>query len=137
MSHYSSSARARHAEVRLHSDHSQTPFSAPPALTRRQIKGMFDDYESHLVPEEAQTTISESDWSNVKGYIIWFFGVSHPNMVHAAPGDPSRLAHQEILEEEQAQLDHIDDVFPMCHRIMKIVRADIDEDIFPYGMVSG
>lgn len=35
--------------------------SAPSVLTRRQMDDMFDDYESHLVPEEAQSTIAPSD----------------------------------------------------------------------------
>lgn len=54
-------------------------------------------------------------------------------MVHAAPRDPSRPAHQEILDEENAQLDHTDDVLPRCRCIMEISRADIDERIFPDG----
>lgn len=32
-------------------------------------------------------------------------------MMLASLGDPSRPAHQEILEEEQAQLDHAHDIF--------------------------
>ncbi|KAI5400626.1 uncharacterized protein LOC127096136 [Lathyrus oleraceus] len=74
--------------------------SVPPALTCIQIDDMFDDYESHLIREETRTTIAESDWSYVEGYIIWFFRVSHSYMVQATPGDPPRPAHQEILEDE-------------------------------------
>lgn len=54
-------------------------------------------------------------------------------MVHAAPGDPSKRAHQELLEEEQTQLYHNDNVLPRCRRIVEIVQADIDECIFPNG----
>lgn len=39
--------------------------SASPALTHRQIKDMFDDYESHMVPDETWATTVESDWSYV------------------------------------------------------------------------
>lgn len=91
---------------------------------------MFDDYESHLVPKEACVTIASSDWSYIKGYIIWFFRVSHSYMVHAALGDLSRPTHHEILEEEQVQLDHTDDVLPRYRRIMKIVRESIHKGIF-------
>ncbi|XP_050878066.1 uncharacterized protein LOC127081880 [Lathyrus oleraceus] len=65
----------------------------PPTLTRIQVDDMFDDYESHLVPEEAHSIIAVNDWSYVEGYIIWFFRMSHPYMVYAAPGVPSRPAH--------------------------------------------
>lgn len=54
-------------------------------------------------------------------------------MMHVSPGDPSRPARQEILEEEKAQLDHTNDVLHRCHRIVEIVRASIDEGIFPEG----
>ncbi|KAI5415932.1 hypothetical protein KIW84_041099 [Lathyrus oleraceus] len=50
--------------------------SASLVLTRRQMNDMLDDYESHLVSEEARGTIAESDWSYVEGYIRWFFRVS-------------------------------------------------------------
>lgn len=42
-------------------------------------------------------------------------------------------AHQEVLEEEQAQLDHTDDVLPRCRCIMEIVCAGIDDGIFHDG----
>lgn len=54
-------------------------------------------------------------------------------MVHVAPGDPPKPAHQKILEEEQAQLDHAHDVFPICRCIVYIPQADIDKGIFPDG----
>lgn len=104
--------------------------SAPPTLTRRQMDEMFDDYESHLVPEEAQSTIAPSDWSYVDGYIRWFFRVSHLYMVQAPPRDSPKPTHQEILEETQAQLDHVECVLPIFRRIVEIARADIDKGIF-------
>lgn len=75
--------------------------SAPPTLTHIQIEDMFDDYESHLVSDEACATIAESDWSYVEWYIRWFFRMSHPYMVQATLRDPPRPALQEILEEEK------------------------------------
>lgn len=32
--------------------------SAPPTFTRRHMYDMFDDYERHLIPEEARSTIN-------------------------------------------------------------------------------
>lgn len=100
---------------------------------RIQIDDMFDDYVSHLVSEETQDTIDESDWSYVEGYIRWFFRVSHSHMVQAPPGDTSRPAHQGILEDEQTQLDHAEDLLPKCRRIVEIAQAGIDKDIFSDG----
>ncbi|XP_050889925.1 uncharacterized protein LOC127095253 [Lathyrus oleraceus] len=67
--------------------------SAPPATTHRDMDAMFDDYQSHLVPEEAQSTIIDSDWNCVDMYIKWFFRASLLYMVQVAPGYPPRLAH--------------------------------------------
>lgn len=108
-----------------------TTVSAPPAMTRRDINAMFNDYLSHLILEEAHNTIVESDWSYIDGYIRWFFRVSHSYMAHAALGDSSMSAHQEILEEEHAQLNHAHDVLSRCRCIMEIAQTDIDRDIFP------
>lgn len=82
---------------------------------------MFYDYESHLVPEEARISIVENDWSYVNKYIRWFFRVSHLYMVQNSPKNPLRPAHHEVLEEEQTQLDHAEDVLPRCRRIIEIV----------------
>lgn len=49
---------------------------------------LFDDYLNYLVPEEAQSTIDESDWSYVNEYIKCFFKVSNPYMVQTASRDP-------------------------------------------------
>lgn len=70
--------------------------SAHPALTRRQIDDVFAGFKSHLVSKEARNIKVVNDWSYVEGYIRWFFMVSHPYMVHAAPGDPPKSSHQEI-----------------------------------------
>ncbi|XP_050890161.1 uncharacterized protein LOC127095527 [Lathyrus oleraceus] len=104
--------------------------SAPPALTYRQINDMFADFESHLVSEETRSIIAVNNWSYVEWYTKWFFRLSHSYMVHAAPGDPTRPTHQEILEKEQTQLDHAKDVLPRRRRIMEILQADIYKDIF-------
>lgn len=59
--------------------------------------------------------------------------MSHLFRVQAAPGDPLRPSHQEILEGEQSQLDYTEDGLPRCRRIMKIVQTSIDKGIFPDG----
>lgn len=94
--------------------------SAPPSLTRREMNSIFDDYLSHLVLKEVRSTIIESSWSYVDKYVNQFFRVSHMYMVQAAPGDQSSPTHQDILEEEQAQLVHAHDVLPRCCHIMEI-----------------
>lgn len=47
--------------------------------------------------------------------------------------DPPRLAHQTILEEEQAMADNVVDVLPRCGCIMEIVQAGIDKGLFLNG----
>lgn len=37
--------------------------SVPPAMTRRDMNDMFDDYLSHMVTKETQSTIVESEWA--------------------------------------------------------------------------
>ncbi|CAL5185273.1 unnamed protein product [Lathyrus oleraceus] len=76
--------------------------SVPLALTRRQMDDMFDDYESHMVPEEARSIIVPSDLSYMDEHIRRFFRVSHLYMMQDAPRDPPRPTHQEILEEDRA-----------------------------------
>lgn len=46
--------------------------------------------------------------------------MSHLYMVQVATRDPTRPAHQKILEEEHTQLDHAHDVLPICRRIVEI-----------------
>lgn len=83
----SSSAWAHHTEVQLHAIYSYRLFvSAPPVMTHRDVDVMFYDYLNHLIPEKAQCTIAPSDWSYVDSYIWWFFRMSHPYMIHDAPG---------------------------------------------------
>lgn len=94
------------------------------------MNDMFDDYERHLVPEEAQSTIALSVWSYVDGYIRWFFKVSHSHMMRASLGDPPEPAHQEILEEKQTHLDHVEDVLPICRRIVEIAQTIINKGIW-------
>lgn len=42
---------------------------AHPAMRRRDMDVMFDDYLNHLVPEEARSTIFDSNWSYIDNYI--------------------------------------------------------------------
>src|ERR1051325_6157071 len=83
---------------------------APPTVKMRDMDDLFDDFENHLVPEKARSTVTPDDWSYEYGYMIWFFRVSHPYMIEDAPGNPPRSVHQEILEEEQAMRGHDHDV---------------------------
>lgn len=54
--------------------------------------------------------------------------------MQAVSEDPLRPSHQEILEEDQTQLDHAENVLPICHRcIVEIVHACIDKGIFSDG----
>lgn len=46
--------------------------------------------------------------------------VSHPYVTLDAHGDPLRLTHQKILEEEHAKTYHVVDVLVVCHRIYAI-----------------
>ncbi|XP_050878379.1 uncharacterized protein LOC127082188 [Lathyrus oleraceus] len=99
-----------------------TVVSAPPTLTRRQVNVMFDYYESHMVSEETRSTIAVSDWSYIDRYIRWFFKVSHSYMVHAVPRDLLRPACQEIVEEEHEQLNHAEDVLPICRPLWRLCK---------------
>lgn len=49
------------------------------------------------------------------------------------PKDQPRLAHQEILEKEEARVDHVVDVLPICQRIMDLTQASIDREVFLEG----
>lgn len=46
--------------------------------------------------------------------------MSHPYITPDALGYPSKPAHPEILEEEQAREDHVVNVFPRLRRIIEI-----------------
>lgn len=47
---------------------------------------------------------------------------SFPSLSDVNPvGDPPRSPYQEILEEEHTRVDHVVDVFPICHRIITII----------------
>ncbi|XP_058733766.1 uncharacterized protein LOC131605426 [Vicia villosa] len=104
--------------------------SAPITMTRRQLDEVFADWENHMVPEEARATRAKSDWSCVEGYITWYYRVSHPYMLPATPGDPPRLAHEEILQANQAELDHTHDLPPRCHEIADTRLGAIADGLF-------
>ncbi|XP_058765349.1 uncharacterized protein LOC131638819 [Vicia villosa] len=87
------------------------------AMTYWQLDEVFVDWEHHMVPNEAQTTRLEVDWSCVDGYITWYYKVSHPYMFPTAPGSPPRPTHEKILRVHQAQIDHTEDVLPRCREI--------------------
>lgn len=54
-------------------------------------------------------------------------------MVQAAPEDPPRSTHQEILEDEHARLDHAHDILLRYRRIVENAHVDIDRGIFTVG----
>ena len=43
-------------------------------------------------------------------------------------GHTRRPTHQEVLQEEQARVDHFVDVLPTCQHIMSIKRGQFQED---------
>lgn len=49
--------------------------------------------------------------------------MSYSYMTQDAEGNPSKAAHQKILEEEQVKVDHVVDVLPICHCIVAIKRG--------------
>ncbi|XP_058783539.1 uncharacterized protein LOC131658223 [Vicia villosa] len=55
---------------------------APILMTLRQIDEAFADFEHHMVPEEAQATRPEVDWSRADEYITWYFTVSPLHYPH-------------------------------------------------------
>ncbi|XP_058784587.1 uncharacterized protein LOC131659411 [Vicia villosa] len=86
-----------------------------------------------MVPEEARATRAESDWSCVEGYITWYYRVSHPYMLPAAPRDPPRPAHEEILQTHQAEMDNTHDLLPRCREIADTGLGAIADGLFPKG----
>ncbi|XP_058726643.1 uncharacterized protein LOC131598007 [Vicia villosa] len=107
--------------------------SAPIAMTRRQLDEVFAYREHHMVPEEARATLAEHVWSCFEWYISWYYRVSHPYMLPAAEGGPSRPAHKEILRAHQAQLDHTQDLLPRCHQIADRGLGTIVEGLITEG----
>ena len=53
-------------------------------------------------------------WHFAEGYTTWFYLVSHPYMTPEFEGRPLRPAHEELLENEQAEDDHVTDLLPIC-----------------------
>lgn len=47
-----------------------------------------------------------------------------------APEDPPRLAHREILKEEEFRAYRVADVFPRYRCIMDLMQAGIDKGVF-------
>lgn len=51
--------------------------------------------------------------------------MSHPYMISGVDGEPPRPVHREILEEEQARVNHVVCVLSACHLIIAIRRVGI------------
>ncbi|XP_058766868.1 uncharacterized protein LOC131640495 [Vicia villosa] len=85
----------------------RSPFeAAPDTISRVGLTAIFVDWAHHLVTEEYRRLVATQSWHCVDGYMTWFYRVSHPLMTLEAPEDPPRLAHEEILENQQAEKDH-------------------------------
>src|SRR3954464_519133 len=93
---------------------------------------MFDDWEHHVVPEEYRRMRVTQDCHCVEGYVTWFYRVSHPLLTPGAPGAP-RPAHEEILENQQAEDDHVIDLLPICQRIEMLGRDALDRGVVHHG----
>lgn len=52
--------------------------------------------------------------------------MSYPYMIQDITRDPPRLAHQDILVEERAKVDHVVDGLSRCRRIMEIEHIGIE-----------
>ncbi|XP_058770497.1 uncharacterized protein LOC131644109 [Vicia villosa] len=96
----------------------RSPFQvAPDTITRIELTSIFEDWAHHLVPNEYRRMVATESWHCVDDYVTWFYRVSHPLMTPDALGDPPRPAHEEILENQQAEDDHATDLLPICQRI--------------------
>ncbi|XP_058772604.1 uncharacterized protein LOC131646596 [Vicia villosa] len=99
----------------------RSPFKvAPETVTRRELTAIFKDWVHHLVPEEYRCMRATHSWHCVDGYVTWFFKVSHPIMTPDAPGRPPGPAHEELLENQQVEDDHVTDLLSICQRIRLI-----------------
>ena len=92
----------------------------------RDMDDLFDNFENHLVPDEASSTVALDDLSYEYNYMIWFFRVFHLYMIEDALENPPMPAHHEILEEEEPMRDHAHDVLRRCRHIMELERDGID-----------
>lgn len=99
-------------------------------MTHRDMCDTFDDYLNYLIPDETQSTIVPSDWNATHDYIQGYFKVWHSYITPDAPRDPLKLAHQEILKEEQDKADHVIDVLPRYCRIMELRQEGINIRLF-------
>ncbi|XP_058766846.1 uncharacterized protein LOC131640475 [Vicia villosa] len=107
-----------------------SPFeAASDTVTRVVLTAIFEDWAHHLVPEEYRRMVATQSLHCVDGYVTWFYRVSHPLMTPDAPGDPSRAAHEEILENQQTEDDHVSDLLPVCQRIQMLGQDALDRGI--------
>ena len=68
-------------------------------------------------------------WHCVEGYATWFFRVSHPYMTLEDEGHLPKSAHEELLENKQAEDNHAIDLLPICQRISQIRQEAWDDDV--------
>lgn len=94
---------------------------------------LFVDFENHLSPRKAKSTVATDDLRYEYGYMLWFFRVSHPYIIQDAPRNPPRPNHWDILEKERARADHATDVLLKSRCIMELAWDDIDRGLFLDG----
>src|SRR4051812_32379891 len=90
------------------------------------------EWQQHVVSQEYRLTRVTQDWHSEEGYVTWFYRVSHPLMRPDIPDAP-RPAHEEILENQQAEDDHAIDLLPICQRITMLGRDALDRGVVLQG----
>src|SRR3954462_5898147 len=111
----------------------RSPFeAAPDKVSRVQLTAIWEDWQHHVVPQEYRLTRVTQDWHSEEGYVTWFYPVSHPLLRPDVPDAP-RPAHEEILENQQAEDDHAIDLMSICQRIEMLGRDALDRGIVDQG----
>lgn len=88
---------------------------------------ILDDFKSHLVPEEYQREPPHVHWACVKGYLTWFYRVSHPILTPDSLEEPSRPANLEVLEVQDEQAKSMTMV---CQRVAYMGITAIKSGLF-------
>lgn len=94
--------------------------ASPTIILCGDVDEIFALYFDHLVPEDVRCVSTHRPWNTVYDYIQWFYRVSYSFMTPSGEGDSTRPAHEEILEEEHARVNHVVDAFLIYHWIVAI-----------------
>lgn len=79
-----------------------------------------------MVLDEYRMMPALNSWHCVEGCVIWFYRVSHYIMTPNIFGRPPRSTHEELLENQQAQNDHVSDVLSICQCIQLLRQEAFD-----------